>query len=125
MATEQDAKIIEKVVEGFNAHDVERILQYFAPDAEFYSSVGSDIHGDRAAGTDELRRTFQARFDEVPDMQWHGGDMWICEDGIAARFHATGTFARDGSKLDSWGCDFWKLRDGKVILKDTFYKIRT
>jgi len=124
MATQEDAEIVAKVVEAFNAHDVDAIMKYFAEDAEFYSSAGPNIHGQRFSGHAEVRKAIEARFAQVPDMAWLDADTWICDGGIASRFRATGTMA-DGTKLNSWGCDFWKLRNGKVTLKDTYYKIKT
>lgn len=124
MASQSDADVIAKVVDAFNRHDIEGVMEHFADDAEFYSSAGPEVFGERFAGKDAVRRAVAARFAAVPDLRWSDGETWICSDGIATRWHATGTQA-DGKKLDSWGSDFWKLRDGKVILKDTYYKIRT
>ncbi len=124
MASKSDAEIVDEVVDAFNRHDADGVMKHFADDAEFYSSAGPEIHGQRFSGKAAVRQAVEARFAAVPDLRWSDAETWICPDGIASRWRATGTQA-DGKKLDSWGCDFWKLRDGKVILKDTYYKIRT
>ena len=31
----------------------------------------------------------------------------------------------DGQRIEIRGCDLWVFRDGKVIKKDSFWKIRT
>jgi hypothetical protein len=31
--------------------------------------------------------------------------------------------ARDGTRTEVWGCDFWTFRDGKVTRKDSYWKI--
>ncbi len=124
MANQSDADIVDKVVDAFNRHDVEGVMEYFADDAEFYASAGPEIFGQRFSGKAAVRQAVEARFAQVPDLQWTEGETWICPDGIATRWRAIGNQV-DGKRLDSWGSDFWKLRDGKVILKDTYYKIRT
>ena len=49
--------------------------------------------------------------------------LWISESqtGIS-KWCLTGT-ARDGKKLEVQGCDFYSFRAGKVVRKDSYWKL--
>jgi len=40
-----------------------------------------------------------------------------------SRWILTGTTTREGVKKEVRGCDFYTFRDGKVIRKDSYWKI--
>ena len=46
-------------------------------------------------------------------------------NGTIARFEAFSRSWRPGERIEVRGCDLWTLRDGKVVKKDSFWKIRT
>ncbi|MEW6630153.1 MAG: nuclear transport factor 2 family protein [Pseudomonadota bacterium] len=124
MTGQADADTVAKVLDAFNRRDVEAILEHFADDVEFRAPAGPDPQGRRMLGKAAVRDAFAARFAAVPDISWTDDETWICDRGIASRWRVAGT-AVDGQRLDICGCDFWKLRDGKIVLKDTYYKSRT
>jgi ketosteroid isomerase-like protein len=71
-----------------------------------------------------VRAALATRFDGLPDV--HYGDDEHFADAAAgtgiSRWTLTGT-ARDGTRTEVRGCDFYTFRDGKVIRKDSYWKI--
>ena len=45
-------------------------------------------------------------------------------DRGASEWTLSGT-TTDGQRIEVRGCDLWTFRDGKVVKKDSFWKIRT
>ena len=69
-----------------------------------------------------VREGLAGRFAGLPDVHysearhWGGGDMVACE------WLLTGT-RPDGEKVEVRGCDHYEFRDGKVVRKDSYWKI--
>jgi ketosteroid isomerase-like protein len=45
-------------------------------------------------------------------------------DRGASEWTLSGT-TTEGQRIEVRGCDLWTIRDGKVVKKDSFWKIRT
>ena len=64
------------------------------------------------------------RFAGLPDVHYGEDEHFVDEDaqtGIS-KWTLTG-IARDGTRMEVRGCDFYSFRDGKVIRKDSYWKI--
>ena len=115
---------LRSITTGFDTHDLEAILEWFADDAVFESPRGPDRWGRRFVGRDEIRAGFAARFEGIPDVRYTEGEHFVDGDRGASEWRLTGTTV-DGQRLDLRGCDLWTFRDGKVIRKDSYWKIVT
>lgn len=113
-----------ELCEAFNAHDLERIMSLFADDCVLEMPRGADPWGSRFVGRQSLRDALAMRFEGLPDV--HYGEVEHFVDGGAStgmsKWRLTGT-ARDGTTKDVRGCDFYTFHDGKVIRKDSYWKI--
>jgi ketosteroid isomerase-like protein len=115
---------LRDIAAGFDTHDVDRILRHFALDAVFGSPRGPDRWGQRFDGHEAIRRAFASRFETNPDVRYRDDTHLVAGDRAASEWTLTGT-AVDGTRHDLHGCDLWTLRDGLVIKKDSYWKIRT
>jgi ketosteroid isomerase-like protein len=54
----------------------------------------------------------------------HYGDdrHFVSGDRGASEWTLTGTTA-EGARLEVRGCDLWTFRDGKILRKDSFWKL--
>jgi len=115
---------LQELCEAFNAHDLDRIMGYFADDCVLEMPRGNKPWGSRFEGKPNVRAALAMRFEGLPDV--HYGDDEHFVDAAAAtgmsKWTLTGT-TRAGTRTEVRGCDFYTFRDGKVIRKDSYWKI--
>jgi ketosteroid isomerase-like protein len=117
-------EILRDIAGGFDSHDLDRILRHFAADAVFESPRGPDPWGKRFEGIEAVREGFAARFAGIPDVRFRDDDHFVDGDRGASEWTLSGT-ATDGQRIEIRGCDLWTFRDGRVVKKDSYWKIRT
>ena len=111
-------------INAWNDHNLDGLLQLFAPDGVFEASGGPDVDGQRFAGKLALRAAFGSVFEAMPDAQWGDGRHHVINPGYCvSEWTLTGTRA-DGSRLEVNGCDFLTVRDGLIIRKNSYRKQR-
>jgi ketosteroid isomerase-like protein len=115
---------IEDVTAGFDGHDLERIMSHFADDAVFESPRGPEAWGQRFVGKEQIRAAFAGRFSGIPDVRYRDGAHFVDGERGASEWTLSGT-TTDGEKIEVRGCDLWTFRDGKIVKKDSYWKIRT
>jgi ketosteroid isomerase-like protein len=113
--------VLNKIVDAFNAHDVDTLVDSFAEDGEMLLAAGPDIWGTRLKGKAAIREALTKRFAGTPDIQWTEGKSWISGDNAVSEWRVTAT-QPNGQKLDLLGCDLWQFSNGKIVKKDTYYK---
>jgi len=112
---------IEAVVEAFNRHDIDDILEHFTDDCVWIMASGPAPSGRHCIGKDEIRGVLAERFQAIPDMRWVGCTNWVSGERAVSEWTVQGT-AASGERLDWLGCDLWEFRDGLVAKKDTYWK---
>jgi len=117
-------RMLKSIAVAFDEHDLDGIMTHFADDAVFEGPRGTEKWGTRFRGVEEVRRAFAARFDGIPDVRYREDEHFVDGDRGASEWTLSGTTA-DGVPIEVRGCDLWTLRDGKVIKKDSYWKIRT
>src|SRR5262245_17790857 len=105
------------LAEAFNRHDIDRVMSYFAPDCSLDMPRGSEPHGTRYVGLDEVRRGLTMRFETTPDVHYGNLEHFVSGDCGMSKWLLTGT-KLDGEKISVRGCDFYTFRDRKVVRKD-------
>jgi ketosteroid isomerase-like protein len=116
--------ILREIAAGFDTHDLDRIMQYFTDDAVFESPRGPEAFGQRFVGKAAVREAFAGRFAGIPDVRYQEDDHFVSGDRGASEWTLRGT-TTDGQGIEVRGCDLWTFRDGKVVKKDSFWKIRS
>ena len=119
---EVTAATLEDLVDAFNRHDVDRIMEFFSEDASFDMPRGTDPWGTRCVGKAEVRKGLASRFSGIPDVHYGEDRHWVCGDRAVSEWLLTGT-STSGEKIRVRGCDLFEIRDGKIIRKDSYWKI--
>jgi ketosteroid isomerase-like protein len=124
MSTPVTTKTLREVLDGFNDHDLDAIMEHFADDCVFDAPRGPERWGCRFAAKAEVRRGLAARFEAIPDVRYGEDDHFACGNRGASEWRISGTTV-DGARIDLRGCDVWTFGDdGKIVRKDSFWKIR-
>ena len=115
---------LKQVREAFNRHDLDAIMAYFSEDCSFDFPRGPEPWGQRFIGKAQVREGLASRFKGIPDVHYGDDRHWISADGSqgVSEWILTGT-TTSGIKLKARGCDLWEFRNGKIIRKDSYWKI--
>lgn len=110
------------LADAFNAHDIDRVMSYFDAECSLDMPRGPEPHGRRYSGLEEVRRGLATRFETTPDVHYGDVEHFVIGDTGISKWLLTGT-TPDGRKIRVRGCDFYEFRAGKVIRKDSYWKI--
>jgi ketosteroid isomerase-like protein len=121
-AEERILAALEGLAAAFNAHDIERVMEFFAEDCSLDLPRGADPHGTRCTGREAVRRGLLSRFESTPDVHYGEAEHFAAGDAGMSKWLLTGTTPA-GEKVRVRGCDFYTFRDGKVVRKDSYWKI--
>ena len=125
MTTRDDSiATLQAIATAFDTHDLGAIMAHFADDAVFDGPRGSEAWGTRFVGREAIRQAFAARFAGIPDVRYRDDSHFVDGDRGASEWTLSGT-TTDGERIEVRGCDLWTLRDGQVVKKDSFWKLRT
>lgn len=113
---------LDGLADAFNAHDIAKVMSYFADDCSLDMPRGSEPHGSRYTGIDAVRRGLLTRFESTPDVRYGDVEHFVDGDTGVSKWLLTGT-TPDGEKVEVRGCDFYTFRDGKIVRKDSYWKI--
>lgn len=116
--------ILDSFANAFNAHDVDRILQYMTDDCVFEASAGPNADGERFAGKEAVKKAFQDVFKTYADAHWGNPRHFISGDRAVSEWTFTGT-KKDGTKVEVMGCDLFTFRGGKIAIKNSYRKNRS
>lgn len=124
----QDMKVTEEtlkqILEAFNRHDLDAIMEFFSDDCSFDFPRGSESWGQRYVGKSQVREALAGRFKGIPDVHYGEDRHWISSNGNMglSEWTLTGT-TTSGLNLKVRGCDLWEFRNGKITRKDSYWKI--
>ena len=85
---------------------------------------GREPCGSRVEGKVNVRNALAGRFEGLPDVHYGRGEHFVdatADTGIS-KWTLTGT-TREGERKEVNGCDFYTFRDGKVVRKDSYWKV--
>ena len=116
--------MLTELCDAFNAHDLDRIMALFADECMLEMPRGNKPWGSRFEGKRRVREALATRFNNLPDVHYAKCEHFVdstANTGIS-KWSLTGT-SRDGKRVEVWGCDFYSFSNGKVIRKDSYWKI--
>jgi ketosteroid isomerase-like protein len=113
---------LQMIADAFNRHDLDAIMEFFAEDCSMDLPRGPDAWGQRCVGKVAVREGLATRFTGLPDVHYGDDRHWVSGDLGVSEWLLTGT-RPDGTKVQVRGCDHWEFRAGKVIRKDSYWKI--
>lgn len=115
---------LQSICDAFNAHDLDRIMTFFADDCVLEMPRGGAPWGSRFEGKRNVRDALAGRFAGLPDVHYGNAEHFV--DAAAgtgmSKWILTGTTPA-GARKEVHGCDFYTFRNGKVIRKDSYWKI--
>jgi ketosteroid isomerase-like protein len=117
-----NVETLEQILDAFNQHDLDAIMDFFAEDCIFEMPRGPHPWGSRYVGKEEVRAGLATRFTGIPNVHYGDDTHWVCGDRGVSEWLLTGTTA-SGISVSVRGCDLWQFRDGKVVRKDSYWKI--
>ena len=123
MSSQEISKILKSVFDAFNAHDLDRIMSHLDDDCILEMPRGPDPWGKRSVGKAAVREALASRFAGLPDVQYSQDTHFVSGDTGMSKWTVRGT-TPNGQKVEVNGCDFYTLRDGKIIKKDSYWKIK-
>ncbi len=113
---------LKAIAAAFNQHDVDAIMEFFAEDCTMDLPRGPFPWGTRYIGKDQVRQGIESRFAGIPDVHYGNDAHWVCGNRGVSEWTLTGTTI-SGVRMEVRGCDHWEFRAGKVIRKDSYWKI--
>ncbi|MCL4249178.1 MAG: nuclear transport factor 2 family protein [Anaerolineae bacterium] len=117
-----NTETLKQILEAFNQHDLDAIMDFFAEDCILELPRGPHPWGSRFVGKEQVRAGLASRFAGIPNVHYSDDTHWLCGDRGVSEWLLTGTTA-SGVQLSVRGCDHWQFRDGKVVRKDSYWKI--
>jgi ketosteroid isomerase-like protein len=120
-----DEQTLKRLVDAFNAHDVDRIMEFFTDDCVMDLPRGRDPWGTRYVGPDAVRHGLVSRFQGIPDVHYGDDEHWVCGGHAVSKWLLTGTSA-SGERVRVHGCDLFDVTaEGRISRKDSYWKLVT
>ena len=113
---------LKRILEAFNRHDLDAIMEFFSDDCSFDFPKGQDPWGQRFIGKTQVREALAGRFKGIPDVHYGDDRHWVSADRGVSEWMLAGT-TTSGVIVKVRGCDLWAFRNGKVVRKDSYWKI--
>jgi ketosteroid isomerase-like protein len=122
MDRDEGIRILRAIAHGFDTHDLDAIMAHFSDDAIFESPRGSSPFGTRFVGAAAVREAFAGRFAGIPDVRYQDDEHFVDGNRGASEWTLSGT-TTEGQRIEIRGCDLWTFRAGRVVRKDSYWKI--
>jgi ketosteroid isomerase-like protein len=114
--------ILKDILDAFNRHDTDEVMSFFADDCALDMPRGAAPWGTRLIGKAQVREGIASRFAGMPDVHYGDDHHFLCGNRGVSEWRLTGT-TTSGTQVDVRGCDLWEFADGKVVRKDSYWKI--
>ena len=107
-------RVIERYNDAWNAHDVDAIVEFHAPEMVFENhTAGERVEGDAVRG--HIARIFE----NWPDLRFRGRRMYARDGLVVNEWTATATDG-EGRRLEWDGIDVFPFREGLILRKDVY-----
>ncbi len=113
---------LKQILEAFNRHDPDAIMEFFSDDCSFDFPRGPEPWGQRFIGKAQVREAIAGRFKGIPDVHYGDEGQWVAGDRGASVWKLTGT-TTSGDNVNVRICVLWEFRKDKVVRMDTYWKI--
>jgi ketosteroid isomerase-like protein len=113
---------LQSMLDAFNAHDLEKIMSHFAEDCTLQMPRGDRPWGGRFVGKSAVRDALASRLSGIPNVHYGDATHLVCGEVGISKWTISGT-TTGGVPVEALGCDFYTFRDGKIVEKDSYWKI--
>jgi ketosteroid isomerase-like protein len=122
MADDDVMALLRQFGKAFNRGDIDGILACVTDDFEWRLAEGPDApDGKVVRGKEAVRAALEDRDRAIAEMRFSETAVTIAGDTVFGTFRAVGK-TRDGRNIDRRGLDIYRIRDGKIALKDSYWK---
>jgi ketosteroid isomerase-like protein len=122
MADDDVMALLRQFGKVFNRGDIEGILACVTDDFEWRLAEGPDApDGKVVRGKEAVRAALEERDRAIAEMRFSETAVTIAGDTVFGTFRAVGK-TRDGRNIDRRGLDIYRIRDGRIALKDSYWK---
>jgi len=121
-ATSVTTATLKSFLAAFNRHDLDGVMSFFADDCVLEMPRGPEPYGQRYVRKIEVRKALAGRLEGIPDLHYGDDSHWVTGNHGVSQWTLTGTI-REGQKIKVRGCDLLEFRNGKIIRKDSFWKL--
>ena len=115
-------ELLKSILGAFNRHDLDAIMTFMAEDCVLEMPRGGDPWGQRVVGSEAVRQALSGRFEGIPDVHYGDDSHWVSGDFGVSEWTLTGT-RLNGDHIEVRGCDHFLFQGGKVVRKDSYWKI--
>ena len=115
-------RLLERHTEAWNRHDLDALMGLFAEDCVFESSGGGEVWGTRYEGKHAVRAAFAEVLESMPDAEWGNGRHSAIRPGYGVSEWTLTATLLDGRLVAVNGCDFLTVRDGAIVVKNSYRK---
>ena len=115
-------EVLREFLGAWNRHDPDAIASFFAEDGVFETPRGDQPWGSRIVGREAIRQAAAARFAWMPDIGYSDDVHWVCGEHAVSSWTVKGTPV-DGAPVHARGCDLLDVKDGKILRKDSYWKL--
>lgn len=84
---------------------------------------GTKPRGDKYVGKAEVRAGLAKRFEGIPDVHYGDDQHWLCGDNFGVSEWTLTGKTTAGQHIEVRGVDLLEFAQGKIIRKDSFWKI--
>ena len=105
---------IQRYNDAWNAHDVDAILSFHAPNMVFENHTA----GDRVEG-DAVGPHIAGIFERSPDLRFTGRRLYTRDGLVVSEWTATAT-SREGQRVEWDGIDVFPFENGQILRKDVY-----
>jgi ketosteroid isomerase-like protein len=119
---EVTVEVLERLLDRFNAHDLDAIMEFFCEDCILDMPRGPAPGGRRCVGKEAVREGLRSRFTGLPDVHYGNDRHFVSGDRGVSEWLLTG-ITPSGEKVRVQGCDLFEFRDGRLLRKDSYWKI--
>jgi ketosteroid isomerase-like protein len=113
---------LKQFLEAFNRHDLDAIMEFFADDCSMDGPRGPHPWGTRFVGKEQIRAGCAGRFAGLPDAHYGDDRHWVSGNMGFSEWTLTGTMS-SGLPVQVRGTDHLEFREGKIVRKNSFWKI--
>jgi ketosteroid isomerase-like protein len=114
--------LLRAFVQALNRHDVDALMELFTNDPVFEAPRGQRPQGRRLEGREDVRRAFARMLRRFPDARYTDVKHWACGDQGVSEWNLVRMRAGEFVVVVR-GCDLWRFRDGRIALRNSFWKI--
>ena len=105
---------VKAILDAFNAHDLDTIMEFFADDFSLDMPRGPDPWGQRFVGKAAMREGLATRFEGLPGVRFSDARHWISGNMAVSEWRLTGT-RPEGDKDKVRGCDHTSFETGRLF----------